>query len=340
MIEIFKKNNSFNFFILILYVILLNFNLYLTPPIIHYTYNAPLSNFFYVIIKNIYPSNIHFLTTLYLILQVWQGSLLNNILEKYQILGNHSALSTFSYLLLLSFFNKALYLNPAFLSIFPLLAFLNIAFSTLSHRSYTNIFDMGMWVSIAALFYLPNIVFSIFLPIVLFVGAFLNWRWWIICYTGLLTPFLITGFLYFWNNLLHPQFLNNFLFSPVLNFINLPLNATEIFIKIGMCLTITALYIFLFQFSYLKNAQVRNYLTLLLYLLATSIISFLIPAAPSLEPAILTLIPISVFLAYTFQNISPKMISEFIHLIMLGILFTFQYNLMQYLPIIRSYLPF
>ncbi len=324
MINIFKLSRPYLIPLLVIYTVLLNLNLFLQPVSVVYDVNAPLSELSLRLMEFISGGNYSVIWGFYLVLLLVQALMLNRIVNKYRLLSQLSFLPAFGYVLLVSLFNGYLFMSPAFLANFAILFMLDRTYQSYNDASYRHLFDIGFAISIASLFYLPTLILIAFMMVALATTRVFNWREWIVSLSGVLIPYFLIMTYFFWFN----QF-NDFAVQHFFGDTNsrvVPINGLELIVKFFILLAIIMITMFFFQVQFLKTiVQTRKYLTLSVYLLAISVMAFLLISHFSFEPVSLSLIPISIFFSYTVFRLNNALTAESLHLALLSTLVVFQY---------------
>jgi len=126
--------------------------------------------------------------TLLLMASMW-----NRIITRHTLLGNSTWLPFFFMIVLLSCRDSLIGFYPALASSLFLVIFLDRLISSYKkERALGDIFDSGLFVGIATLFYIPSMVFLVLLWIGLFTIRSINWREWLCSVIGFLIPFAFT----------------------------------------------------------------------------------------------------------------------------------------------------
>ena len=323
-INIFKLNRPYLIPLLAIYTVLLNLNLFFQPVGILYEANAPLSELVLKTLHSLSGDNYSVVWVIYLILLFSQALLMNRIVNKYRLLSQLSFLPAFGYVLLVSLFNNFLFMSPAFLANFAILFMLDKTYQSYNQPSYRYLFDIGFSISIASLFYLPTLILVFFMVVALATTRIFDWREWVVSLFGVFIPYFLIGTYFFWFN----EF-NEFIFQhfwAITNSQVIPINGLELVVKLLILLSIIMITMFFFQVQFLKTiVQTRKYLTLSVYLLAISVMAFLMIRHFSFEPVSLSLIPITIFFSYTIFKLNNMLTAESLHLALLSTLIVFQY---------------
>lgn len=137
-----------------------------------------------------------------LLLLLAQSLLVNHIIERHEVLGNNSFLPGFVYALLMSSDPGLLYAHPAlFSNLFLLLALNTLLQSYRMEKAYACIFDAGLYIALASLFYLPASLFLLIVWAALIILRPFIWREWVISILGFMVPWILLLFYFYWQGL-------------------------------------------------------------------------------------------------------------------------------------------
>ena len=130
-----------------------------------------------------------------------EGLLINYLVEKNQIIDSNSSLPGLVYIVLMSLQPEMFSLHPIIIAnLFMLFALFKLMQTYRKETAYSEVFDTGFFISLAALFYFPSIVFVLILWIGLMIIRPFVWREWIISLVGLMLPWFFLIFYYFWQD--------------------------------------------------------------------------------------------------------------------------------------------
>ena len=120
-----------------------------------------------------------------------QAFLWTSIINRHALLKQASYLPTFFYILLCSSRHSLVCFYPSMVaSLFLIIAVGRLAESYKKEKALSELFDAGLFIGIAALIYVPAIVFILFLRVAVLVIRSLNWRDWIVSLIGFALPFV------------------------------------------------------------------------------------------------------------------------------------------------------
>ncbi|MGP8216178.1 MAG: DUF6427 family protein [Bacteroidia bacterium] len=145
-----------------------------------------------------------------IILLLTQAFIWNSFINNNALLKQSSYFPAFFFIILASCRTSLICLYPAlFASLFLVLAMRRLAASYKKEKALSEVFDAGLFIGIASIFYLPLVVFILFLFIAILVIRSLVWREWIAAVIGFILPFgfaLAYNYLFlsaenFWHNI-------------------------------------------------------------------------------------------------------------------------------------------
>lgn len=272
MTGIFRQKNSSNVLILVVYALVLKFNLFLKPtapirqPEDNYLYNG--------LLDFLAPLNLPLVvySLLSFVLLFTQATLFNRICNTQKMLAKPTYLPAMSYILITSLmpewnrFSAPLLINSLLIWIFYRMMML---YNT--QKGASGIFNIGVMMGIVTLFYQPAVLFVILIWFALYIMRPFIIREWLIGLLGVTTPYYFLGILLYLTN--------QWSWKKVVPAINLSLPAmpSSIFITISLSLMVLA---FIVGGFYVQNnlnkmlIQVRkNWSLLLLFLIISTFIT-------------------------------------------------------------------
>lgn len=310
---------------LIVYACLINFNLFISPPDVTLEAAAPLSGLFYGALKAMLLTSGIQLAFIFVVLVLLQALLLSYIVEKNKLFTSSNGLVAFSYVILVGLFNTHIFLAPPFLACFPLLIALDKMLDSYQDNSMGNIFNIGLALGIASLFYLPMFTFAFFLAAGLAILRIFNWREFTIALSGIGIPYIWAATYYYLTGRLGWFFSQHFT-NPLPQVVHPPIDYIEINLKISLVLGIIGLTLFFFQRQVMRLiVRLRRIFTAIVYLAVAAIPTFLFTPTLSLAPIAVLLPALALFLAYCFFEIKELIYAELLHLILLSTALAFQY---------------
>jgi len=125
----------------------------------------------------------------------------STILSNQELVLKNSSLSALVFLVLMSFLPGELTLNPINISLaFMILILYHLLISYNRPGHLDRIFGAGFFTAVASFFYLPFLLWFVFVVIGFLIVRAGNWRAWIAAFIGLVTPFLYLAVWYFWQD--------------------------------------------------------------------------------------------------------------------------------------------
>jgi hypothetical protein len=131
-------------------------------------------------------------------LLLFEAVLLNLILINNDLVPRNNLVPTLVYILLMSSTPGLLMLHPALVANLFFLITLHMVFKLYSEaESYPRVFNTGMMLALASLFYLPSAIFLVFVWMTFLVYRLFSWREWLIILIGFLLPYVYLLSVYF-----------------------------------------------------------------------------------------------------------------------------------------------
>ncbi len=293
MIGIFRQKNPGNTLLLLLYGLVIKFPVLLNPaPALrqsedHYLYN--------VLMGFLGPSELSplFFSLLAVALLFIQAFLLNRLMILQKLFPKPGFLPAMVYLLISSFvpewnqFSAPLLVNTLLIWIYYRMALL---YNT--HTPNGEVFNIGLLLGIASLFYEPAIVFLLLVPLALFVMRPFRIREWFIAFMGATMPYYFLGVILFLTD--------RFTWQAILPAISLDLPdiPESIFITVAMVLLVLPFIAggFYVQANLAKMLiQVRKNWSLMLLFMIISLLIILVSGGNRYVNWICCIIPLSAF---------------------------------------------
>lgn len=250
-----------------------------------------------------------------------EAMLLNNIAEKNAVVGNSAYLPALLYIILMSLQPEMFSLHPIIIAnLFLLLALRKLMQTYRKETAYSETFETGLFISVAALFYIPSFVFILLLWTGLFIIRPFIWREWFISLIGFILPWLYLVFFYFWNNkldMLEYEALYYTIITPrkVFNIFNFSFTEYS-----QLALLIVAVLFSAGRFIHDLNkgaVQTRNNLMLLFYFFLFGFISVFLAPVYSIAYLSFLSIPFSIIFSRYLLHARRKWIAEILFLLLI-----------------------
>ncbi len=133
------------------------------------------------------------------ILTLLSAFLLNRLLTQNEVVQKNTTLSALVFIALMSYFPFLLTLHQLGIVIFILLMILDRLYQSYTRSGSPELtYVAGFLIGIASLFYLPFILFFLFLLIAFIIFRNIDWHEWVGSFIGLVTPYIFLSVYYFW----------------------------------------------------------------------------------------------------------------------------------------------
>lgn len=254
-----------------------------------------------------------------------QALYLNQVVNKYNLLGRSTFLPALLYIALASMLTSFLVISPTLICNFLLIGmidkFLSIYFRT---DSKSVLFDLGFIIALGTLFYFPFIALFPILWISLLIFKPFNWREWLSGVIGFGTVYFILFIIYFW-------------LDRTVEFTSIWLPLTQSFpsslkqdFHDYLVLIIPAIILVLFGFSLRQNfyksmVHIRKSFELLFFIFVFGMISFYLTHSFQEYHFLLCVPPIAIYMAYYFNYAQTKWVYESLFALMLASFIYFQW---------------
>lgn len=334
MLSLFKSNNPVVIILYLFYIILFRICFFFSTPDTGFVfaYHEPLSRILFSLLQKL-PFN-YAATSVALsgLLCLVQALIVNNIVSENKILARSNYLAGIFFIIFSSFFKASLVLSPASVALTFLLVATGKIFSLIrKEKSFGDVFDAGMLVALATLFYFPSILFIVFAYIALGTVRPFTYREWVIIFMGFFCPFFIAFTCYVWAGQTGRlwQDISNAQARGWLTGLN-KFTASDYMMLGWLLLCILAALAFLPNALFSSLIQVRKFSTTLIFFIFLVVIAFTLQQRVNLSHFIWMALPLSIFTSMIIFPIRRKWISEVVHLMLILLVLTG-----QYLPIFK-----
>lgn len=250
-----------------------------------------------------------------------QAVLINHIVTNHGIFDRYSAYTSLMYVLLMSSSRELLYLHPALFSNFFLLLAIKQIFDAFDKdEAMLEVFNAGMLIAIAGLFYYPTLFLFLLLIICLLIFYLIGVRSLLAASLGFSLPFLYMAAYLFLTDRLQEHTATMTLATgwdghwfQGMDWLHVALWA---FVAL---LSLLSFFHLVLVFLPDKPVRLRKRLWVLVHLLAISVALLLVFPAKYFYQLSLLFIPVSVLLASFFHVIYRKMIFTILYVLLLGL---------------------
>jgi len=237
---------------------------------------------------------------------------LTRILSHHELVLKNSSLSALVFLVMMSFLPGQLTLNPINIALgFMILILHHLLISYNKPEHLDRIFGAGFFTAIASMFYLPFILWFIFVIISFLIFRAGNWRAWMAAIIGLITPYLYLTAWYFWHDALIVNALKYpFFFSHIMVFPN-PFH-TDFYILCGFTVMLALWGIFLFRGGPEKTVEIRVKTNILLWTLVFTLLSFVFSRSMAIFHPALAMPALAMVITSTLIGLKKTRVAEMI----------------------------
>lgn len=313
-VRLLKPNNATAFIALPLVALAIWSFAFFIPHPLAVKHSMPLYEF---IIRPI--ADIHWLSTiLAVLLIIVEGFLLNYIVNENDVLTKKTNLPALFYIVFMSNNSAMLELHPViFANLFLFFALNKILNSYRKDVAFSQVFDAGLLISLATLFYFPCIVFLPLIGIALILFRPFLWREWMISFIGVLVPYIFVLTYYFWNDSLDYLFFDKIFYPAISKTKPEELTPTFYFLlSVGWLIVLFSLA-GLFKGLEGGAQKTKKSLILMIWFFAFGVLSvFLAPQISTKHFSLLT-IPLSVICSNYYLRMRKELLGEILFLIFL-----------------------
>ena len=318
MLSLFRTNQFAANILLVFYVLLLRGTIFFVPQeAAEVSYPGILSNVVYDWVgqQGLLADGI----ALWLVLI--HGFLINVIIAKYRLARNVSLYPGLFYVLLVSAFPDFLRLTPALMANTFLLFVLYELFDCYKKYEATGeLFNIGLWLGVAILFYFSGLVFLIMVLIGVNILRSFKWRELLIFIAGLLVPFWLAGTWYFFLGQLD-IFWDQAIFNNMGSFVWMKAPGWMGYIQLGLFGFLVLLALLSYnRYTFKTIIRTHKYVDIMYWFMAISAFSILIQQDLAADHLLLLAIPLATFLSMTMLYMNDRTAEAFHFLLVAGIL--------------------
>ncbi len=322
MLQFFKSNNPGVVVFYLLYLVVFRICFWFVPfqPVDVAVYHEPLSALFFGWLLNLGGAYLLVSTILAGALTFIQALLINGVINGNKITTRKNYVGGLLFILLASWLPPQLLLSPAGISLTFIIILIGRIFGLIrKEKAYGDVYDIGFLVALAALFYLPAVVFVLFGFIGLSTVRPFVYREWIIVLLGFLSPLFVTFTYYYVTGSAVPVlFAGGWLKGLDLNYITL--------ISVGMLGALTlAVLLLLPAVLYSNLIQVRKFSTLLIFSVFVIAGAFFLQWPANWSHLVYLALPTGVLGTMLVMQIKNETVSEVMHLILILLVLAGQY---------------
>jgi len=255
-----------------------------------------------------------------LLFVVLQAFFLTNVINKQGVLRETSHLPALLYVVLMSCFPEQLSFNPLLFANFFIIVFLNSIFNF--YRSDTAVFEVfnaGVFIGLASLFYWPCLFLFPLTMASLFVLRPFNMREWAVSFLGVLLPFVFFGAVLFWLDMLSVNSIKSILEPLYRVQFSTAYNGTYIILTaILAIILIASLWRFSRDLNNFSKLRARKFLAIIVWFFLFAALSYLVASKNSMIGLSFLAIPLSVIISNYFLSLKNQLLAELVFLLLLA----------------------
>ncbi len=256
-----------------------------------------------------------------------QALLVNYIINRYKMQPDPTYLPALGYILVMGFFHYTPGLNPILLAnTFFIIAIWELFKTYRANKCADHIFNIGLWLAVGSLCYLPVGVFLLLGIVGIFMLRSSNFKDYLILFIGFFIPYFLAGTGFFLTDAF-PEFLQRQFYDNI--GIKDFLTRRDFWDYLKPALTVLAIIGFAIASGNLNtrtSAQAQKNYTLLFWILIISMFSITFQLGITSEHLLLVAMPLGVLLAATLSRIKNITAAELTHLAILIIILGYQYR--------------
>jgi hypothetical protein len=202
-----------------------------------------------------------------------------------------------------------------FSNLFLLFALSKMMNSYRKDIAFSQVFDAGLLISIATLFYFPCIVFFPMIGVALIIFRPFLWREWVISFIGVLVPYIFVITYYFWKGTLDYLFYDKMFYPIISKKVTEDLPGSFYFLLATGWLIVLLAFGSLFKGIEGGSQKTKKSLILMVWYFAFAALSvFLAPQITTKYFSLLT-IPLSVICANYYLKMKKELLGELLFLV-------------------------
>jgi len=327
-LSLFRTNQLVANALLIFYILLLRFSSFIVAPPEHVVEHAGLLS---ANLYNFVDPNSSLSQALAIVLVFMQAFLINIITARFRIARTVSLFPGLFYVLLTSFFPEFLYLSPVLLAnTFIILALYEILGSYKQYYSNGRIYNAGLWVGLASLFYFSTLIFLAALFITFIIVRAFKLKEQLGMLLGFVSPFWLVAVYYYTKGQL-PRFWDQ-AWNNNIGWFDLSLSDLWIdYIQLGVFGLFILIAILSYRtYTYKVSIQAQKFIDVFFWFLAFTALTVLIQANIRLDHLLLLAVPLSFLIGMSFLYMN-KRLAEALHFLLLAGIFLLQFKSFWYM---------
>jgi hypothetical protein len=258
-------------------------------------------------------------------LLLFQAIQINRLVSLNRLTNENSLFAGVFYLLMLSASLEFIPLHaPILANTFIIMMFLDVFKQTRNVQLHLDMFNVGLWVGLASLFYFPYVIFLIIGILGVIYLRTYKWVDTVRALLGVMVPYFLLGTIIFLFD--HFPDLWSMHLQGAMAFLDLnEMISWKGYVLIGVFALIILVSVFMSRtFSTGVNIHVRKKITVIFITLIGSVVLMLLCADTNIRSLIFLCFPMSVLMAAMFLELDPQF-AEILHFLLLVMALVFQY---------------
>ena len=322
MLRLFRTNQLLFSFLLLFYVGLLHIGAFVAPADWQPTGHGVLSTWLYTFLE---PTGVAARVAA-IVLLFGQAIGVNVLVADHRLAESVTLLPGVFYILIASLLPEFLHLSPLHLAnTFYLIALFELFRVYKKPDCAAAIFNVGFWLAVGSLFYPSYLLMIAFGLSVLNILRAYKIREWLMLLTGAVTPFLLLGVYFFWNDQLdvfwQTQFVTNFAMLDFVPYDDYLVYFQMAFFDLFLLIVIFSYGLYVFK----KVMQVQKKISGLYWGLFFGGLTLFLQASLQLDHLLVLALPLGILISFNFQSIAERW-AETLHLLILAVVLFFQYQ--------------
>lgn len=324
MLQLFKKYQPYVALFVALYALLLYSHLLTLPALNQPPAPSGALGAWVSYHLKFYPGWSKFLGLLFI---TGQALLINYVVNKYRMLPNSTYLPAVFYVLVMGFFHNTPGLNAVLLgNTFFIIALWELYKTYRAHKCADNIFNVGFWLAVGSLCYLPIGMYLLLGIVGLLMLRSSNFNDFIILIIGFLVPYFLVGTGFYLFDALpeftERQFTNNFGAKDFLT----RRSFSEYIKPLITVLTIIGFVVASGNINTRTSAQAQKNYKILYWALAIGGLSIIFQLGITTQHLIMASVPLGMLFAALITRIKNTTTAELVHLALLIAVLAYQYR--------------
>ncbi|MFT4759227.1 MAG: hypothetical protein ACI9XO_000196 [Paraglaciecola sp.] len=322
MLSIFRTNHILTSILLIFYILLLWGSLFMVPS----EWLPEATGIFTNDVWGWLSENNWLNRGVAIFLLLFNATILNYIVSEHRIEYETTLFPGLFYILVSSAIPDFLHLSPILMAnTFLIFALFNLVKTYKNNNCASLIFDIGFWVAVASLFYFSFAFFTLWGLVCLSVLRASKLKEWLMIISGFLLPYLLIGTYFFWFDQFGEFWTQQV--SQNLSFLSFNGNSDITTTTKLVCFSLLILFALgsAGMYNFKKNIQIQKKITVLYWLLFFAGITVLFQTNVTIAHFQIIAVPIGIFLAMSFSNMTSRWAESF-HFLLLVLILALQFK--------------